>query len=77
MLLVFCFPLSREDRVSRAKTCCSLEDVEDARSVARHLGIPYYVFNFSRDFKAQVIERFVAAYESGATRTPVSTATAI
>jgi len=24
--------------------CCSLEDVEDARSVARHLGIPYYVF---------------------------------
>ena len=44
--------------------------MEDARSVARHLGIPYYVFNFSRDFKAQVIERFVAAYESGATPNP-------
>ena len=56
--------------VSRAKTCCSLDDVEDARSVARRLGIPYYVFNFSRDFKAQVIERFVAAYESGATPNP-------
>lgn len=56
--------------VSRAKTCCSLDDVEDARSVARRLGIPYYVFNFSRDFKAQVINRFIAAYESGATPNP-------
>ena len=57
--------------VSRAKTCCSLEDVEDARSVARRLGIPYYVFNFSRDFKVQVIDRFAAAYESGATPNPL------
>ena len=56
--------------VSRAKTCCSLDDVEDARSVARRLGIPYYVFNFSRDFKVQVIDRFAAAYESGATPNP-------
>ena len=55
---------------SRAKTCCSLDDVEDARSVARHLGIPYYVFNFSGDFKAQVIDRFAATYESGATPNP-------
>lgn len=55
---------------SRAKTCCSLDDVEDARSVARRLGIPYYVFNFSGDFKAQVIDRFAAAYESGATPNP-------
>lgn len=55
---------------SRAKTCCSLDDVEDARSVARRLGIPYYVFNFSGDFKAQVIDRFVAAYESGVTPNP-------
>ena len=41
--------------VNRARTCCSLNDVEDARSVARRLGIPYYVFNFSSDFKNQVI----------------------
>ena len=56
--------------VSKVKTCCSLDDVEDARSVARHLGIPYYTFNFSRDFKVQVIDRFVAAYESGTTPNP-------
>ena len=55
---------------SRAKTCCSLEDVEDARSVAYRLGIPYYVFNFTEDFGRQVIDRFVAAYENGATPNP-------
>lgn len=56
--------------INRARTCCSLNDVEDARSVARRLGIPYYVFNFSGDFKSQVIGRFIAAYESGATPNP-------
>ena len=56
--------------VNRARTCCSLDDVEDARSVARRLGIPYYVFNFSSDFKSQVIGRFIATYESGATPNP-------
>ena len=56
--------------INRTRTCCSLDDVEDARSVARRLGIPYYVFNFSSDFKGQVIRRFIAAYESGATPKP-------
>lgn len=56
--------------VSRTKTCCSLDDVEDARTVAFRLGIPFYVFNFSRDFKTQVMDRFAAAYESGLTPNP-------
>ena len=56
--------------VSRIKTCCSLEDVEDARLVALRLGIPYYVFNFSDDFKGQVIDRFISSYERGATPNP-------
>ena len=56
--------------VKREKTCCSLDDVEDARSVAHNLGIPYYVFNFTADFKKQVMDRFVAAYENGATPNP-------
>ena len=39
---------SNEDAgISRERSCCSLEDVEDARSVAYRLGMPYYVFNFS------------------------------
>ena len=56
--------------VSRTKTCRSLEDVEDARLAALHLGIPYYAFNFSDDFKGQVIDRFISSYERGATPNP-------
>lgn len=52
------------------KTCCSLEDVEDARSVALELGMKFYVFNFTSDFAAQVIDRFVSAYEAGNTPNP-------
>ena len=50
--------------------CCALDDVEDARSVARQLGIPHYVFNFASCFREQVMDRFVAAYEAGATPNP-------
>ena len=56
--------------INSEKACCSLADVEDARDVARSLNMPYYVFNFTDDFKEHVIERFIAAYESGATPNP-------
>lgn len=56
--------------IPKEHTCCSLEDVEDARSVANQLGIPYYVFNFKERFREDVIDRFVAAYETGATPNP-------
>lgn len=52
------------------KSCCSLEDVEDARAVAARIGIPYYVFNFKEDFSRQVIDRFVESYERGCTPNP-------
>jgi len=56
--------------VSRLHTCCSLDDIEDARSVAYKIGIPYYVFNFKDGFKEHVINRFIKAYESGRTPNP-------
>ena len=56
--------------VSREKTCCSVDDVADARSVANRLGMPYYVFNFKDDFKAKVIDKFIACYERGVTPNP-------
>jgi tRNA-specific 2-thiouridylase len=56
--------------VSRENSCCSLEDVEDARSVAYKLGMPYYVFNFTSGFKEDVIDKFVFSYENGLTPNP-------
>lgn len=52
------------------KTCCSLEDAEDARSVCYRLGMKFYVFNFTEDFSKEVIDRFVSTYENGATPNP-------
>lgn len=52
------------------RTCCSLSDVEDARSVAYSLGMPYYVFNFTQDFKEKIINKFISCYESGITPNP-------
>ena len=56
--------------VHREKTCCSLDDVEDARSVAYQMDMPYYVFNFTADFHTEVMDRFVDAYENGCTPNP-------
>ena len=56
--------------ISKDHPCCSLEDIDDARSVAVKIGIPYFVFNFTDSFKAEVIDRFIRAYESGATPNP-------
>lgn len=58
-----------EDNVG-CKTCCSLEDAEDARSVCYKLGMKFHVFNFIEDFSAEVIDRFVDCYEHGATPNP-------
>jgi tRNA-specific 2-thiouridylase len=49
--------------------CCSMDDVYDARRVAEHLGFPYYVINFERQFEESVVRPFVEDYLRG--RTPI------
>lgn len=52
------------------KTCCSLDDVLDAKSVCARLGIRHYTLNMTDDFKKKVIERFISAYQNGFTPNP-------
>ena len=56
--------------LDKGHTCCTLDDVEDAREVARRMGIPHYVFNFTGEFEEKVIRRFIDAYERGETPNP-------
>lgn len=56
--------------ISREHTCCSLDDVEDARAVAYRIGIVHHVFNFSDTFREQVIDKFMNSYLEGRTPNP-------
>ncbi len=66
--------LAGHDGMPEAVTgrCCSIDDVYDARRVAEHLHIPYYVVNFERRFEDDVVRPFVREYLSGRTPIPCS-----
>ncbi len=49
--------------------CCSIDDVHDARRVAEHLGLPFYVVNYEERFEQDVVRPFVEDYLAG--RTPI------
>lgn len=51
-------------------TCCSSLDVDDARAVANHLDIPFYVLNCEEEFKVSVINPFISDYLEGKTPVP-------
>jgi len=59
-----------DDYAEKIGGCCSLSAVEDARRVAAKLDIPFYVLNFKKPFKDQVIDYFVDEYERGRTPNP-------
>lgn len=61
---------NEEAGISRSRTCCSLADVEDARSVALRLGIEHYVFNFGTEFQRDVVAKFAEEYANGRTPNP-------
>jgi tRNA-specific 2-thiouridylase len=51
-------------------SCCTLDDLHDARRVASRLGFPHYIVNFERRFQETVISNFVAEYAAGRTPLP-------
>ncbi|SDB85396.1 tRNA (5-methylaminomethyl-2-thiouridylate)-methyltransferase [Raineyella antarctica] len=64
--------LSRNPQSFRtgARGCCSLEDSHDARRAADALGIPFYVWDLSEEFRVDVVEDFIAEYRAGRTPNP-------
>jgi tRNA-specific 2-thiouridylase len=50
--------------------CCGPRDIEDARAVCAHLGIPHHVIDLSAEFGAAVVDEFVEAYLAGETPNP-------
>ncbi len=64
---------SSDDGVGVAATagsCCSLDDLQDARRVCYKLGIPFYVANLEEVFKREVVDYFIGSYLSGETPNP-------
>src|SRR5688572_3708207 len=53
-----------------AGRCCGPRDIEDARAVCQHLGIPFYVVDLAAEFTAAVVDDFVEAYLAGETPNP-------
>jgi len=53
-----------------SRGCCTIEDSMDAQRAANIIGIPYYVWDFSERFKADVVDDFVAEYSAGRTPNP-------
>ena len=50
--------------------CCSSESEKRARQVASKLGIPFYVFNFEKEFKKRIVDYFLEDYKAGLTPNP-------
>ncbi len=64
----FCYSQVPEELSAAA--CCSLEAIEDARAVARVLGIPHHVLDFEGPFREAVMDPFVEEYAAGRTPNP-------
>ena len=64
------YSVENRDAAPLSRSCCTVEDVEDARRVCQRIGARHYVLNFEREFQRHVIDYFVAEYQRGRTPHP-------
>ena len=62
--------LDRPHAAPMSRSCCSVEDIDDARRVCQAIGARHYVVNAEREFRARVVDYFFAEYERGRTPHP-------
>src|SRR3989344_2069643 len=58
------------DEEERFGECTAVEDEHSARQAATHLGVPFYTFDFTKEYKERVADYFVREYASGRTPNP-------
>ena len=61
---------ARGTAASSGGRCCGPRDMEDARQVCAHLGIPFYVVDLAAEFERRVMDDFVDSYLAGRTPNP-------
>ncbi len=61
---------SGQSSIRKWNSCCSLESEIRARKVAKILKIPFYVFNFEKEFKKRIVDYFLREYKAGRTPNP-------
>jgi len=61
---------AEEGQGGSTNRCCSIEAIEDARRVCYTLDIPFYLINYEREFKKEVVDLFIAEYAHGRTPNP-------
>ncbi|MBW7995238.1 MAG: tRNA 2-thiouridine(34) synthase MnmA [Candidatus Glassbacteria bacterium] len=63
---LFCYA----EKPSSEKSCCNTQSIADARAVCDRIGAPHYVIGSEKEFRSDVIQRFVDSYLSGSTPNP-------
>lgn len=62
--------LHEKEKADENRTCCSVDDIADARAVAERIGIKYGVYDYRPDFSTCVMDNFVSEYCAGRTPNP-------
>jgi tRNA-uridine 2-sulfurtransferase len=52
------------------RSCCSASAVAQARSLAHRIGLPHFTIDLKQEFRAGVVEPFIAGYGAGETPNP-------